>query len=434
MMKRILSLALCLLMLGTAMSHAESDPYTLLKDALYRIVLRTEEGDTTLGSGVVFMQDNILLTAAGCCREGDLFAIGEDGEHRVVLCAPAGETGAALVELATSSAATPLALANYDKKSLPYIFGCDAKGNMGAAPLYQVLFAMYRGQNALTLSGEEGVLPGGIMADEQGNIIGLVVSQQMEGLGMYTALEPDSLYLALSGGGDASAFLPLEVTWDEGLLTLTWTDETRTDGAYLLTLTTEENRYYTSYELLPGEREALLAVSPGHTYYMQLQWVDVGSEAQDMLWSAMTAYTVPETAFTQYGFQQSCYLASAPAGQEVTEALAELSPVTTTALTDEGSDLYLQVFNTYDVDGEITLPMTVALTAPDGQLYFEEMSYIFSPEYETDDVFAVPVDDLFAACRSFSGYGTMPEGEYTLCYTIGGWVAGEYTFTVGDGQ
>lgn len=434
MLKRILTLTLCLLMLGAAMSHAESDPYALLKDALYRIVLRTEDGDTTLGSGVLFMQDNILLTAAGCCREGDLVAIGADGEHAVLLCAPAGESGAALVELASSSAGTPLMLANYDKESLPYIFGCDAKGTLGAVPLYQVLFAMYRGQNALTLSGEEGVLPGGIMADAQGNIVGLVVSQQMEGLGMYTALEPDSLYMALSGSGDTSAFLPLEVRWDEGALTLSWTDEERTDGVYHLTLTAEENRYYTSYEMQPDDREALLAVPPGHTYYMQLQWVDAGSEGQDMLWSAMTAYTVPDAAFTQYGFQQRCYLACAPAGQEVTGALAELSPVTAAALTDEGSALYLQVFNTYDVDGEITLPMTVALTAPDGQLYFEEMSYIFSPDYEAEDTFAVPVDGLFDACRSFSGYGTMPEGEYTLCYTIGGKTAGEYTFTMGDGQ
>lgn len=433
MMKRVLSLALCLMM-SISFACAEGDPYALLQKALYRIVLRTEEGDTTLGSGVVFMQNDILLTAQGCCREGEVIAIGMDGEHPVKLCAPAGDSGAALLELETPSAATPLALAGYDQESLPYIFGCDAKGTVGASPLYQVLHARYRGLNALTLVGEEGVLPGGVVADAKGNIVGLVVSQQMEGLGMYTALEPDSLYTALSGGGDASAFLPLEAAWAEGLLTLTWTDGERIDGIYRITLTAEENRYYTTYELQPGDRSLPLAVPPGHTYYMQAQWVDAGSEAHDLLWSAMTAYTVPKVAFQQHGFQQKCYLAAAPAGTEVTEALAEMSPVTGNALMDEANDLYLQIFNTYDVDGEITLPMTVSLIAPDGQLYFEEMSYIFSPDYEAEDTFAVSVDGLFDSCRSFSGYGTLPGGEYVLSYSIGGKVAGEYHFTLEDGQ
>lgn len=434
-MKRILSLALCLLLLGTVLSCAEGDPYALLQSALYRIVLRTEAGDTTLGSGVLFMREDVLLTAAGCCREGDLVAIGMDGEHQVRQCALAGNSGAALMELATPCAATPLMLANYDQESLPFIFGSDAEGDTGAAPLYQVMYATYRGQDALTLSGEEGVLPGGVMADAKGNVVGLVVSQQMEGVGMYTALEPDSLYRALSGDRAAEAFLPLEAVWDGGLITLSWTDETqRTDGIYRVTFAVGDNRYYTTYELEPEERRMSLAVPPGHTYYAQAQWVDAGADAQELLWQAMTVCEVPEEAFDQYDFWQKCYLAAAPAGQEVTGALEEMSPVTAAALADEASDVYLQIFNTYDVDGEITLPMTVALTAPDGQLYFKEMGYIFSPEYEAEDVFAVPVEELFASCVKFSGSGALPGGEYVLRYTIGGKVAGDCRFVLEDEQ
>lgn len=432
MMKRILSLSLCLMLLGTVVSHADSDPYTLLRDALYRIVLRTEAGDTTIGSGVLFMQDNVLLTAEGCCREGNLFAIGEDGEHAILLSTPAGSSGAALMELATPSSAAPLSLANYDQQTLPYIFGCNGEGASGAAPLYQVLYAIYRGQNALTLSGEEGVLPGAIIADETGNVVGLVVAQQMEGYGMYTALEPDSLYLALTGSTDASAFLPLEVSWDGGLLTISWTDEERENGMYLLTLSAGENNYYTTYEIPPEDHSIQLAVPPGHTYYMQAQWADAGSQGQELLWNAMTSYTVPKLTFSQYGFKQSCYLAAAPAGQEVTETLAEISPITAAVLTDEGNALYLQVFNTYDVSEEISLPMTVCLTAPDGQIYFEEMLYVFMPEAETNDTFAVPVDGLFASCRDFSGQGKLPVGDYVLCYTIDGKVAGEYVFSLNN--
>lgn len=434
MMKRILSLALCLLMLCTGLSQAESDPYALLRNALYRIVLRTEEGDVTLGSGVLFMNESVLLTAESCCLGAPLYAIGEDGEHAIVSCTLAGESGAALLEMAEPSTGTPLTLANYDVESLPYLFGCDAEGNLGALPMYLVRHARYRGQNALTLSGEEGLLPGGIMADAKGCIVGLIMAQQMEGYGMYTALEPDTLYLALTGGADAAAFLPMTAAWEDGLLRFTWTDDERGKGKYSLSLSVDDNSYYTTYEIQPGERGVQMAVPPGHTYYAQVQWVDAGQEAQPVYWAAMINYTLPTLDFTQHGFAQRCYLAAAPAGEEVTGLLDALAPITAAALSEEGSDLYLQVINTYDVDGEITLPMTVSLVAPDGQVYFEEMSYIFSPEYEQNDTFAVPVDELFAACRAFSGKGSYPAGEYALRYSIGGRAAGEYNFTLEDEQ
>lgn len=429
MMKRILSLFLCLLMLCAGAACAEGDPYALLQNALYRIVLRTETEDITLGSGVLFMNQYVLLTAESCCREGELFAIGEDGEHAIASSYLAGASGAAMLEMATASTGTPLSLANYDAESLPFIFGCDAKGKLGGLPMYQVLYAKYRGQNALTLSGEEGLLPGGLMADAKGNIVGLIVAQQMEGYGMYTALEPDSLYLALTGDQAASVYLPMEPTWEGGLLTLTWTDDVQREGGfYNLTISAGENMYYTTYEVQADQRSLQLAVPPGNTYYTQVQWVDDGAQPQELFWAVMTTYTLPGLPFQQYGFQQKCYLAFAPGGQVPTDVLPEPSVVTAALLADETQLPYLQVLNTYDVSEEITLPMTVSLTAPDGQIYFEEMSYIFSPEYELDDHFAVSVDALFTTCREFSLGGTLSAGEYTLRYSIGDRVAGEYTF------
>ena len=138
----------------------------------------------------------------------------------------------------------------------------------------------------------------------------------------------------------------------------------------------------------------------------------------------MTAYTVPESSFTLYGFTQECYLASAPAGEEVTGVLPEMTPVTAAALTAQDAARYLQVINRYDVDGEIEYPMSLELLAPDGQFYFSEHIYLFSPEYEADDCFAMPLDELFATCAEFSG-GMLPSGEYRVRYTIAGKIAGE---------
>ena len=78
-MKRLAALVLTVMLLFSLTAQAESDLGVLLTNALYRIVLRTPEGDTTLGSAVLFADQKILLTAESCCVKGDLVAIGEDG-------------------------------------------------------------------------------------------------------------------------------------------------------------------------------------------------------------------------------------------------------------------------------------------------------------------------------------------------------------------
>lgn len=435
MMKRMLSLLMLFCLLCSILPvQAEEDVYSTVQNALYRIVQRTKEGDVTIGSGILFLEKNLLLTAESCCREGNLYAIGEDGEYAILYCEAAGDSGAALMEMAAASSAEPLLLSNYEYDTLPYLFGADADDNAGAMPMYQLYLAMYRGQNALHVSGEEGLLPGAILADEMGQVVALVMGQQAEGIGMYTALESDSLYAALTGGGDTEAFLPMEIQWNGGMMNVTWQDKLRSSGLYYLTVSGEENYYYTSYENEPGNRTIELAVPPGHTYYLQVQWTESEQDAQPTNWNAMTIYTVPELPFRQYGFQQECYLACAPKGQEITEILPEMQEITAAALLSSNEARYLQVILSYDVEQEIDLPMTVSLIAPDGQFYYEEMLYLFSPEYEQNDYFALLLDDIFASCREFSESGTLPAGEYVLKYSISGRTAGEYAFILPEGE
>ena len=70
MRKRILSLIVAFFLLLPCMSAGAEDVDSLIDNALYRIVLRTAEGDVLLGSGVLFLNESVLLTAEGCCREG----------------------------------------------------------------------------------------------------------------------------------------------------------------------------------------------------------------------------------------------------------------------------------------------------------------------------------------------------------------------------
>ena len=148
---------------------------------------------------------------------------------------------------------------------------------------------MHRGQRALQLYGEEGLLPGAVVVDGKGQIGALVVDQKMEGAGMYTALEPEGLYAAIYQDSSVKTFLPLEITWHGGWLNIAWEDEMRTAGSYLLTLTSADNGYYTSYEAAVGDRSIRIAVPVGHTYYMQVQWAESPDKAQAFTWSAADA-------------------------------------------------------------------------------------------------------------------------------------------------
>ncbi len=428
MVKRILIL-LCALLFALPAARAES-PLPGIADAIYRIVLRTESGDVPLGTGLLFAEQDVLITAEGCCAEGSLYAIGSDGEHAIRDWAAAESAGVALMEMATPSTATPAGLASSDAQGLPFLLGADHGGNLASVPLYTVRHGMHRGQYALVLSGAEGLLPGALMMDAEGQLVGLVLAQQAEGVGNYIALDAAEIYRAMFGDEeDTAGFLDLTVRWEGGLLTVSWADETREGGVYIVTLSGAENNYYTTYEIEPGEKDVLLAVPPGHTYYLQAQWAEIADAALPPVWAAMDIYTVPEGRFTAYGFTQDCYLASIPAGSEPGSVLPRLESITAAALADQNADLYLQVHNVYDVSDVIEVAMSVELIAPDGQFFYEELGYTFAPEYEQDDSFPVPVGSLFEDCAEFSGGQLLP-GEYRLRYALDGQVAGEFAFVL----
>ena len=427
MRKRILSLIVAFFLLLPCMSAGAEDVDSLIDNALYRIVLRTAEGDVLLGSGVLFLNESVLLTAEGCCREGQLYAIGGDGEHAIQAMEKAGSSGAVLMEMAKPSNAQPLTFSDFSAGTLPWIFGMTQQGDVGLLPLYHVRHAVVRGQNALVIVSEEGLLPGAVAVDEKGQVVALTVSQQGEGIGMYAALDADNIYTAMFPG-ENSPFVKTELSWRGGSLTVSWTDRQRKNGMYVLTLSGDDNSYYTTFEADQETRSMQFAVPAGHSYDVQVQWVAAGETALEPDWRYMQTLAVPELPFRQFGYTQECYFASAPAGTEITDILPDMGSLTLMALAD-GKDHYLQVISRYDVTEEFEAPMAVELIAPDGQFYFEEHRFVFSPEWEEEDCFALYLDGLLTTCQEFSG-GVLKKGEYRVRYAIGGYVAGEYTFTL----
>lgn len=438
MTRRILSMIMTLLLLCCCSAFAEGaqGPQSKIPDevqnVLYRIVLRTDEGDTTLGSSVLFLEKSVLLTAAGCCRNGELYAVGPEGEHRIIARDILSDSGVALMEMETPAAAEPLTLSAFSTAGIFNLYGVDASGKLQVMPLRGTGRDMYHQQETLRLVGEEGLLPGAFMLDAQGQLLCVVIAQQAEGRGVYTALTSELLYSALTGEKDTEAFLPVKLSWEKGLLKISWEDAERTGGSYLITVSGGDNNYYTTHAAKAELRSGELAVPPGHTYYVQVQWVEEGAQGLKPTWSAMTSLDVPAEPFTRYGYTQECYLASAPAGQQVDRVLPPLEDVNVAALSDGKSDIYLQVRSAYDVSEKERLLMTVELIGPDGQFYYADLGYTFSPEHETQDGISVPVDALFAASSKFSG-GSIRPGDYVLRYAFEGYRAGELAFTVKPG-
>ena len=66
MLKRLISLLLAAMLLLGASALADKNVNELIENALYRIVLRTDAGDSILGSGVLCVESNVLLTPASC--------------------------------------------------------------------------------------------------------------------------------------------------------------------------------------------------------------------------------------------------------------------------------------------------------------------------------------------------------------------------------
>lgn len=398
-------------------------------DALYRIVLRTESGDVALGTGVVFGTADTLLTAADCLREGECVAIGADGEHAVSGWEALEDTGAALLRLADSTHVAPVPLTVDSASAQHVLHGVTAQGVIVSAEFTLPQTSVYHGRENLVVSTMDGLLPGAVVLDGEGALVALTVRQQTEGKGLYTALYAGNIRYAQSGV--ASAFIPLDISWVDGKVRLTWTDETRTTGLYHLCVMAEENDFYSALRLDLDRRDATLTLAPGHRYHFLLQWLPNREQDITFDWDSLQSFTVPEVSVSYPGFTQTCCLVIAPQGQELTARLTPPEHYTLQALSSEAYSRYYQIIYTHEVTEKTRVLMTYWLTAPDGQFYSEDMIVTLDPEDAGDELtVALPVDGLLTDCAEFSGNGTLPLGEYTLSWSMAGRLAGRFAFTL----
>ena len=433
MKKRFLPLLLALLLALALPAQAES-AFAAAADAVLPIYLRTDAGDTLLGSGVAFIRNDTLLTVESCVREGELVVLASDGEHRVT-DVRVEDNGAALLTMEPPLDATPVVLADYSISAAPYVLGVAADGARTAETLYQALMGYYRGEDALVLSSEDGLLPGAVALDENGALVCIAVGRNGEGVGMYTALEIAGLYSLSLDLADVSGtdpfYVKADLRWQGGALNVDWPDSGRTDGIYYITVSGQANCYYSSYTARADEAGLSLILPPGHTYDVQVQWSPDKASVLPVNWYAMQQFAVPDGVYTDYGFTSRCYVSALSAGSAVPKGLfPETDFLSVDMVTGGAYDLYFQTIAEYQVTEELYLPMTAELIAPDGQFYFIDLEYHLNPAYNDGDVCYLLLEDLFAECAEFSDGSVLAPGAYRLRYAIAGKTAAEFAFTL----
>lgn len=433
MKKCFLPLLLALLMIFVLPVQASS-AFGSATDALCTIYLRRDAGDTLLGTGVAFIRNDTILTVEGCIREGELVVLSSGGEHRVT-SVRAEESGAALLTIDPPVDAAPVSLADYSMQAVPYVLSASADGQRAAEPLYQVLMTRYRGTDALLLSSEDGLLPGAIVLDEAGALVCITAARNGEGVGMYTALDISSLYglsIELDDISDTeAAYVKASISWQDGVLDISWPDANHTEGVYFITVGGRENRYYSSYTAGAIRTGISILLPLGHSYDVQVQWTPDKTQPLPINWYIMQEISLPEDAYTDHGFTCRSYVSALPAGSAIPDGLfPETEFLSVDMVTGGAYDLYFQSIAEYQVDEQIPLPMTAELIAPDGQFYYLDLEFVFDPALQGADVFYLPLGDLFAECLQFTEGNALAPGEYRLRYAIAGKTADEYVFTL----
>lgn len=445
MFKRVLVLLAALVMLAACLPAGAEEALPV-----YRIVERTEQGDITLGSGVLFRRADTLLTAASVAKGDSLYACGSDGEFAVRCIGQVAGSGLALVTLAGSSSAVPLDVTASTDAALT-LTGVNRAGETLTLPVTHARTDADERYGSVLLSSEEGLLPGAVMPGADGGIAAIVTSQRGEGRGVYEALTGADMAKALGGAGTAAAEAPADdadadagfvyevfSAYADGAITLDWTDSAgypEGDDVYFsVYFVLGLNPYYNYVPVQPGQTRQQIPVPPGQTV---ICWVGYsrGEHRHDMMPGNDQPYITVNTGnvalLTDNGFRNvSCSVTMAAPGHEDAASLP-IVPVTREALADESLALYYQTEDTYLVtetsDDHMLL---LTLYTPGGQVFCSEGRYTYMPELCAGDAWVMDLSALVTSCRTYGLQDDLPAGEYKVVCYIDGKLAGGAVFTL----
>ena len=442
MMKKILAF-LCLLCLLAGAMPAGAEELS----PVYVLMSITPAGEQTpLGTAVLVGDSSTLVTTQwAAMAPSGLYAVGSGGTLAIArVSVPASGSDLVTLTLREPSPAQPVQLGEADD-ALTCLGLRRGETEPDSCSADMLTLAVYEQSACMLYTGLEGMLPGALLFNGQGQLAGLTMAAYGEGLNRYVAYPADVLQARLSGEGPADTapvqeqvrlLTGFDVAAERGEMTVRWDAldlPEQPEGSAVYLLWQDTGNDYVSYGTVDWEEGyATFACVPGRSYWVWLQQSLTG-EVNPASLSPLTA-TLAEAAqtepFTGYGFHNEImYLTSVPADQEYgdTEQIPPLGDFTTAGLAAEGFCCYLQAVDVYEVAEEQTTTLVIALQAPDGSVYTELAGYIFMPEMNGSDTWHADITELVRDCMSYSGGLS---GEYPLAYYLDGQLAASFIFTL----
>lgn len=439
-MKRILTLMLALLLIAALIpAQAES----AFPPEIYRIVLREGGTDVTLGTGVLFGSQSALLTAAACWDEGELYAIGADGEHAISYRGAVIGTQLITLGLATPSTAQPLRVTGADYLLDYKLYGAKADGSFVQMDVRGSRKTAVDGRSEALLYAGEGLLPGAVMFGDDFGVACLTIHQEGEGEGVYATVADVtliSLFGEESATEEATLLKGFTAVYHEGEIHVDWsrasgyvmTDET----VFTVYCTINGNIYLSRDVLTEGQTSTTFPAIPqtGMVFWICASQGELQEDLYPQNANEAQTVNVPRALPCElYGIRnlRMGITPGEPGHDGATGDFLPQEPLTREALSDRSRPIYFQTEDVYTVEAEDDdHTLLVSFYTPEGYSFCYYSGYVFMPEMNGSDLWVSDISDVFADYERFCEGEPWPAGEYTILYTIDGGELARMSFTL----
>ena len=285
----------------------------------------------------------------------------------------------------------------------------------------------------LLLTLTEPVQPGSAVLTGDGYLAGVVTAEWAEGINRVLALPAEEIAGSLQEAAALLNNLPewgkapegLNVTMEKNRVTIDWRNMTLPEKAegetlYMVLLDTGNN-YLNFYPAETSERTFSTTLTPGRFYAVG----PVASAGKpDDIPEMFTTFAVPQAQqLTDYGFHSVLTaIAEAPEEGETPVPVTEVTEVML-----RSGRAYFYSHSAYEVTETVEgKTLLVTLTDPDGVNYIYRSSWVYMPEYMTEDIWYVPLKETgLTDALDRNGY---PAGIYRMAYYVDGDLADEFEF------
>ena len=282
----------------------------------------------------------------------------------------------------------------------------------------------------LTLSGP-APLGSAVVTDEE-NLAGIIVSQRAEGQNRYVAVPAEGIARNAALALGLIKNMPEWCDEPEGLVVALHQNEVVIDWSGMtlpepgegedlyLVVVDGGNDYLTYYKVEDRTKtDVKMLLTPGRVYIAGFT-VSAESPSEDPEQYVPFVIPYPEK-LTDHGFTPVLTsIAEAPlTGLKGSEAPEPVTEVTEELL--RSGRAYFYSHSTYEVTEDLEGSLLVTLTDPEGNNYRYTSSWIYSPQYMTEDIWFLPLKDMgLLSSLEASGF---PKGWYTVDFYVDGKLA-----------